>query len=205
MMVVTACSVGDSDEPGDDAGSGASTTIAAADNEVTAVPFEGDSPTVSEPIPTTPPLSTARSYEGDGYPAELTGLVTGAVDDLAAHLGVDSAEITVGVVEEVVWPNGGLGCPRPGMAYTQVPTDGLRIVLTYDGEDYVFHSGGSVDPFLCLPWPHEGPTGAGGDLRAPIGEYDDPTDGTIVTEKTVPPSDSVPTDQVGGPSGEPDE
>lgn len=138
-----------------------------------------------------------RSYEGDRYPPELTGLVETAIGDLAIRLGVESESISVVTVDEVVWPNGGLGCERPDMKYTQVPVDGLRIVLTYDGTTYDYHSGGTTEPFLCAPGTAKDPGSAG---REPDIEID----GIIPSEETIPVDESLPTEQPGGPGGEPD-
>jgi len=136
-------------------------------------------------------------------------MVTGAIDDLVEYLDVDSASIAVETVEEVVWPNGGLGCPQPGMVYAQVLTDGLRIVLIHDRTEYVYHSGGMVDPFLCLPESAEESAGSiselGESTEADGGGDEGSTDGTLQTEKTVPSDESVPTEQAGGPDGEPDD
>ncbi|MGH8944780.1 MAG: hypothetical protein ACRDVL_01355, partial [Acidimicrobiia bacterium] len=49
--------------------------------------------------------------------------------DLAAHLGVEVDRIEVSLVEEVVWRDGSIGCPEPGMAYTQALVEGLRLTL----------------------------------------------------------------------------
>ncbi|HEY3005474.1 MAG TPA: hypothetical protein VGJ44_24220 [Kribbellaceae bacterium] len=72
-----------------------------------------------------------------------------AVADLARRLGVGSDAISVVSVEEVTWPDGSLGCPEPGMAYTQMLEDGQRIVLEHGGTSYEYHSGGHGEPFLC--------------------------------------------------------
>ena len=72
-----------------------------------------------------------------------------AVTDLAGRLDVEAGEIEVVGVELVTWPDGSLGCPQPGMAYTQVPQDGLLIRLQVDDETYAYHSGETRDPFLC--------------------------------------------------------
>ena len=207
-MVVAACSTGASDEQTDESISTTSTTVSSTIEGSTATQPEGDEPIVSEPLPTTPPVSTDRSYEGDGYPTELTGMVTGAIDDLVEYLGVDSASIAAETVEEVVWSNGSLGCPQPGMVYAQVLTDGLRIVLIHDGTEYVYHSGGMVDPFLCLPESAKDSAGSiseFGESAEEDGDIDESsTDGTLQTETTVPSDESLPTEQPGGPGGEPD-
>jgi hypothetical protein len=76
-------------------------------------------------------------------------LVMKAVEDLAGRLSIQGEEIELLEVKEVVWPDSSLGCPQPGMAYKQVPMDGLLIRLRVDGRIYEYHSGGSRDPFLC--------------------------------------------------------
>jgi hypothetical protein len=102
------------------------------------------------PIDTGPPQgSTDTVYpQGDIDPG-LQPFITMAVDDLAARLGVDVGEITPLSGVLVVWPNGALGCPRPGMQYTQVPVDGSVIELGAGGRVYRYHTGGSTTPFLC--------------------------------------------------------
>ncbi len=77
------------------------------------------------------------------------GPVAAAVADLAARLGVGESVITVVSVEEVTWPDGSLGCPQPGMRYTQVLVNGSLILLEVDGVTYEYHSGGGRDPFYC--------------------------------------------------------
>ena len=71
-----------------------------------------------------------------------------AVDDLRLRIA-DDATIEVVLYEDVVWRDGSLGCPQPGMAYTQALEDGYRIELT-DGEIvYHYHGVTTGAPFLC--------------------------------------------------------
>lgn len=72
-----------------------------------------------------------------------------AMQDLAQRLNIDIARIDLVEMEEVVWPDGSLGCPQPGMSYTQALVDGMRIRLSVDGQIYNYHSGGGRPPFLC--------------------------------------------------------
>ena len=72
-----------------------------------------------------------------------------AIADLAQRLGVAPSAITVVEVRTVVWPDGSLGCPRPGMLYPQVLKDGLLIRLMVQGREFAYHSGGARPPFLC--------------------------------------------------------
>ena len=72
-----------------------------------------------------------------------------AAADLAERLSVDVTQIEVVAVEDVAWPDAGLGCPQPGMMYAQVVTPGMRIILAVDGQEYTYHSGRNQPPFLC--------------------------------------------------------
>jgi hypothetical protein len=75
--------------------------------------------------------------------------VTQAKEDLAQRLSVDVSQIELLEVKPVVWPDGALGCPQPGMAYIQVQQDGLLIRLQTGKATYNYHSGGGRGPFLC--------------------------------------------------------
>ena len=88
-------------------------------------------------------------YEQGDIDPGLQPFITMAVDDLAARLDIDPADITPLSGVLVVWPDGALGCPRPGMQYTQVPVDGSVIELGAGGRVYRYHTGGSTTPFLC--------------------------------------------------------
>jgi hypothetical protein len=72
-----------------------------------------------------------------------------AIADLASRLSISTSEIKLVEATPVVWPDSSLGCPQPGMAYLQVPEDGLLIRLEVDGQIYPYHSGGTRNPFLC--------------------------------------------------------
>ena len=72
-----------------------------------------------------------------------------AVTDLASRLGIPETDIEVLSEENVTWRDGSLGCPRPGMMYTQALVEGSRIVLRAGGRDYSYHSGAGKPPFYC--------------------------------------------------------
>jgi hypothetical protein len=56
-----------------------------------------------------------------------------ALADLAHRLAVDAAAIVVVSSEDVTWSDGSLGCPEPGMRYTQALVNGTRVILEYEG------------------------------------------------------------------------
>ena len=93
--------------------------------------------------------TTTSSPSSSDYDPALQSLIDMAIADLVARLNVAPSEISVVSAEAVVWPDGALGCPQPGMVYTQVQVEGARIVLSHGGAAYPYHAGGSKSPFLC--------------------------------------------------------
>jgi hypothetical protein len=79
----------------------------------------------------------------------LDRLVDAAIADLAQRLQVPAQEVSVLEARTVVWPDGSLGCPRPGLLYPQVLREGVFIRLQARGRSYAYHGGGSRAPFLC--------------------------------------------------------
>ena len=73
----------------------------------------------------------------------LRTLVDQAVADLATRLKIDASSIVTVSAQPMSWPDGSLGCPQPGMLYTQVMVDGALIELSVDGTSYSYHSGAS--------------------------------------------------------------
>jgi hypothetical protein len=105
---------------------------------ITVLPVE--TPTVS-----TPALPEATSI----FAPDLEPLIAQAKIDLSQRTGIGVDKINVVGIEAVEWPDGSLGCPQPGMLYTQVQVDGLRIFLLVGVNTYEYHSGGGRQPFLC--------------------------------------------------------
>jgi hypothetical protein len=79
----------------------------------------------------------------------LEALVRLAGEDLAKRTGTPTTEIQLLEARTITWPDAGLGCPQPGMAYAQVQVDGVLIRLRANGREYEYHSGGGRAPFLC--------------------------------------------------------
>ena len=79
----------------------------------------------------------------------LEQIVAQVKDDLAKRLTIGVDQIEVLEATSVTWPDASLGCPKPGMAYTQVQVDGIRIRLQVGEQIYEYHGGGGRAPFLC--------------------------------------------------------
>jgi len=92
----------------------------------------------------------------------LQRLVDLAVTDLATNLSVEEETIEVVEAQFVTWRDSSAGCPKPGMQYLQVLTNGARMLLRANGTTYHYHSSGSRSPFHCakpapikpLPYSH---------------------------------------------------
>jgi hypothetical protein len=94
----------------------------------------------------------AAPREAGGEPPPPTGEdqeTRLAKADLAARLGIDESDIEVVRREAVVWSDGSLGCPQPGMVYTQALVEGTYMELRAGGTIYAYHSGEGRPPFLC--------------------------------------------------------
>jgi hypothetical protein len=81
-------------------------------------------------------------------PAEL---VEKARALLQETVGAAAARATVVISQEVTWPDGSMGCPEPGMFYTQAQVRGFQVVFDLDGtrHDYRITPGGNVR--ICEP------------------------------------------------------
>ncbi|WP_157630890.1 hypothetical protein [Kribbella catacumbae] len=112
----------------------------------------GNSPAPTSQEPTVTP-GTSDTPRPTGKPATpptpSSDPVEQAKADLANRLGVDPAQVTLVSSTEVTWPDGSLGCPKPGMHYTQALVPGGRIVLEANGTRYNYHYGDRQAPFLC--------------------------------------------------------
>ena len=49
----------------------------------------------------------------------------------------------------MTFPDGGLGCPVPGMSYTQVQTEGFKVVVEAGNTSYDFRGTGPGTFRLC--------------------------------------------------------
>ena len=60
--------------------------------------------------------------------------------DVAKAQGVSAGDVKVVSTEAVNWPNGALGCPKPGMMYTQAIVPGYRIEVEAAGHRLTYHA-----------------------------------------------------------------
>jgi hypothetical protein len=100
------------------------------------------------PTPTMPPRDLPPGRElapGAGTPQIPETPIIGEVpEDLLAEMyaymqddmGLDPAQFTLVRAESVIWPDGSLGCPQPGMMYTMALVEGYWVQVMV-GEELV--------------------------------------------------------------------
>jgi hypothetical protein len=71
--------------------------------------------------------------------------------EAAAQAKVDRDQLVIARTQSVVWSDGSLGCPEPGMMYTQMLVNGYWIVVEAAGKQYDFRVGSGGSFRLCPP------------------------------------------------------
>ncbi len=69
--------------------------------------------------------------------------------EIAKDAGVSASDVTIISGEAVSYPDGSLGCPQPGMAYTQIPVDGWKVVGTAAGATFDYRGSGLTEIRRC--------------------------------------------------------
>lgn len=81
-------------------------------------------------------------------PPQLRAQVIAAA---AARAGVAEAQVVVRGAEAIQFPDGSLGCPQPGMMYTQMVVPGYRVVVEAGGRTFDYRSARGGEPSICEP------------------------------------------------------
>ena len=79
----------------------------------------------------------------------LQSAIDDALTDAARRTGFKRTEVEVLSAEAVTWPDGSLGCPQPGMMYTQALVPGFRIRVRAGAETLDYHAGRRGAPMFC--------------------------------------------------------
>ena len=73
-----------------------------------------------------------------------------ALGDAATHLGVGRDQLHVDQVDAHQWPDSSLGCPKPGIMYSQIVTPGFLILISSSsGKQLEYHTDGQSRVVLC--------------------------------------------------------
>lgn len=142
----------------------------------------------ASPEPTAPPTVDLAPAPGDlvlvppteapfvgPLPADLEARL---LVDLEARTGLARASFTLIRAEAVTWNDGSLGCPQPGMFYTQALVEGYWVVWQVGDQQYDYRATQRGTFVLCAP--------------APSGQPGLPPTAVIV----IPPGSTLPGDSV---------
>lgn len=146
----------------------------------------GVSPTPSAPTSSGSTTDAPTSSEDTVKPSDLTpitpeptpldsgALPTGPVPDSIAdradvqaaiaaeaeRRGVEVSEVRIAGYADVTWSDGSIGCPEPGMMYTQALVPGHQLVLEVDGELASYHAAQGRDFTYCAGPTPPSPSGS---------------------------------------------
>ncbi|WP_447643288.1 hypothetical protein [Nocardioides zeae] len=137
VLALGAC--GSADDPAEPGAAGSSPPDASGGTP--------QSPTLSD-APTVSPSEGAA--DGSGTDAGADEVLAGAVADLAERESVPTGEVVLVSDTAVQWRSGALGCPEPGMSYTQAITPGRQILLEVAGETFAYHAATTGPAAYCV-------------------------------------------------------
>jgi hypothetical protein len=104
-------------------------------------------PSVVVPSPTSSfvasPIAPGNGSTSPGTSDVPASVVDAVVADIATTAGVQADQVEVISARSVTFPDGSLGCPQPGLIYTQVLVDGYRIVAKVGDTAYDYRGSGT--------------------------------------------------------------
>lgn len=110
-------------------------------------PVIGDKPTHTQIAPGGGEASLPLGTVPDGVVERAD--VQAAIAAEAERSGVERAAVGVAGYADVTWSDGSLGCPQPGMMYTQALVPGHQLVLEVDGSYASYHAAQGKDFSFC--------------------------------------------------------
>jgi hypothetical protein len=112
-----------------------------------------------EPVPpdTSPTPTEKNPHMQERVPPKILQSI---LEETATLANVPSEKLTIIRAESVVWNDGSLGCPEPGMMYTQALVNGYWVVIDAGGRTYDFRVDAGGRFHLC-------PAGRGRPPRQP--------------------------------------
>ena len=79
------------------------------------------------------------------------GILEPILNKAAELAKVDREQLVIVRAEPAAWNDGSLGCPEPGMTYTQALVNGYWVVIDAAGQNYDFRVDGGGNFRLCPP------------------------------------------------------
>ena len=114
-----------------------------------ASPDETRTPDASRPTRSAPELSTVPPSDAPMTGEVPTEILAELVADAAERTATEAAAVDVIQAEAVTWNDGSLGCPEPGMFYTQALVDGYQVILQAGDEELDYRVGAGGGFRIC--------------------------------------------------------
>ena len=107
-------------------------------------------PTRAASLPSPAPASPVTSVlPGSTSNTDPQASVDAALKAAAAHLSVSAADLRVDQIDARQWGDSSLGCPKPGIMYSQIVTPGFLIVISGPGKQLEYHTDARGQVVLC--------------------------------------------------------
>ena len=114
-----------------------------------ASPDETRTPDAGRPTHSAPELSTVPPSDAPMTGEVPTEILAELVADAAERTATEAAAVDVIQAEAVTWNDGSLGCPEPGMFYTQALVDGYQVILQAGDEELDYRVGAGGGFRIC--------------------------------------------------------
>lgn len=98
-----------------------------------------------------PVQHTSPGNSSDGLVLPPESLLSQALADASRRTGVPVEALTVVESSSRTWRDGSLGCPEPGMSYTQALVPGWRLIIRAGEELLDYRTGARGTAFMFCP------------------------------------------------------
>jgi len=118
-----------------------------------------DSPTRA-PFVTVAPSSTTPEGTDEmsgNVPADILQAIS---QDAATVTATDVSDVELVMTKAITWNDGSLGCPEPGMMYTQALVDGFQVVVRAADQELDYRVGRNGAFMICEGGGIDAPGGA---------------------------------------------
>jgi hypothetical protein len=95
------------------------------------------------------PVEPSKPKKEVSVIAAPTAMIEAALADAANRSTVAPDGIKVVSATAVTWPDGSLGCPKPGMLYAQALVPGFQILLRAGDQILNYHAAARGQPVFC--------------------------------------------------------
>lgn len=141
-----------------DGGIGTSTSVVdapvveAADSPL-AVPAPAETPAAAGDHGANNETASEDTMSGAVQGVPVTGipqvLLSNVLADASQRSGLPAEQLVVTRAESTTWNDGSMGCPEPGMMYTQALVDGYRIVVQAGDQAIDYRAGSNGTWRIC--------------------------------------------------------